>query len=495
MFRPLTFSRFLVFFIFSLSFYFDANAQNGLGDPVINFTFGSGGAVHGPAVPGLSDYTFTNDDYPTEGSYTVMNNTAGAGNIWWATGDHSGNPNGYMLVMNTRTNGFETLFKDRVNGLCNGTSYEFGAYFLNLTRGTDSSPPDVIMRVEALDGTPVQPDVHVGIIAQNPTGPVWEHKVISFTAPPGVDQVNVFLINVSQGSATGNDIAIDDISIYAKGPLITSTITGPGNNSFRTTCADAPQTYTLNVTATEPGYVLQWQEKINDGSWSDIPGETNNTYTFTTSPTSNIYRYRAATSTPENIKSFSCSSVSNEVTILVKPLVTADVQQIQLLYFRGLPPIALQGSTNSINFVWSVAPGGAGINSLSDRTAINPSAAPNFTTTYILRASADANSCGPPVTAMVTVTVADYINVPNVFTPNNDGVNDHWVIGSLNTYPKAVTQIYNRNGQLLFRSVGGSATPWDGTYKGKNVPTGTYYYIIELNFVNLKYSGSLTVIR
>lgn len=490
-----TYSRFLFVFIICLFSYFGASAQAGLGDPVINFTFGSGAPVHGPAFPGLSDYTFTNNDFPAEGSYTVVNSTAGAGNVWWTTGDHSGKPNGYMLVTNTRTNGFEVLFKNRVNGLCSGTSYEFGAYFLNLTRGTDSSPPDIIMRVEALDGTPIQPDVHVGTVAQSPTGPVWEHKVIAFTVPPGIDQVNVFLVNASQGSPTGNDVAIDDIAIYAKGPLITSTITGAGDNSFRTTCADSPETYTLSVTDTEPGNVLQWQQKINDGTWSDIPGETGSTYTFTTSATPNIYRYRAATSTPDKISLFSCSAVSNEVTILVKPLVTAATAENELLYFRGLPPVPLQGSSNSANFVWTAAPGGSGTGSLSSTSAINPVAAPAVNTTYILRASADANTCGPPATATVTVIVADNIKLPNAFTPNNDGINDRWVIGSLSTYPNAVTQIYNRYGQLIFRSVGGNSTPWDGTYKGKNVPAGTYYYIIELNFANLKYTGWLSVIR
>jgi gliding motility-associated-like protein len=164
------------------------------------------------------------------------------------------------------------------------------------------------------------------------------------------------------------------------------------------------------------------------------------------------------------------------------------------LYLRGLAPIQLLGATNSSEFNWEVEPG-ADISTLSSTTVLNPQAAPNVTTTYILRARPDDNTCGLPQESRVTVLVADDIQLPNTFTPNADGINDRWVIGGLNTYPDAVTQVYNRNGQLIFRSVGGGASPWDGTYKGKNVPAGNYYYIIDLNIANLKLSGSITVIR
>jgi gliding motility-associated-like protein len=93
------------------------------------------------------------------------------------------------------------------------------------------------------------------------------------------------------------------------------------------------------------------------------------------------------------------------------------------------------------------------------------------------------------------VIVADEPNVANTFTPNGDGINDNWVIGGIATYEKPTVQVYNRYGQLLFRSAGGSASPWDGTYKGKYVPAGSYYYIIDLGINGFKLSGSVMVIR
>lgn len=84
-------------------------------------------------------------------------------------------------------------------------------------------------------------------------------------------------------------------------------------------------------------------------------------------------------------------------------------------------------------------------------------------------------------------------NIVNSFTPNNDGINDYWVIKGLDTYPDATVKVFNRNGQSVFQSQGYSK-PFDGNYNGKPLPTGVYYYIIGLKKGNVL-SGSLTIIR
>jgi gliding motility-associated-like protein len=84
--------------------------------------------------------------------------------------------------------------------------------------------------------------------------------------------------------------------------------------------------------------------------------------------------------------------------------------------------------------------------------------------------------------------------IPNVFTPNGDGFNDKWIIKYLETYPGCVVEIYNRYGQIVFRSVGYN-TPWDGTYKGNQVPAGTYYYIIDPKNGRKQVAGFVDIIR
>ena len=86
------------------------------------------------------------------------------------------------------------------------------------------------------------------------------------------------------------------------------------------------------------------------------------------------------------------------------------------------------------------------------------------------------------------------IVVPNAFTPNGDGINDFWNIKSLTDFPQCLVSVYSRNGNLVFQSRG-YAKPWDGTYNGSPVPTGTYYYIINPQTGVQKLSGYVTVLR
>jgi gliding motility-associated-like protein len=91
------------------------------------------------------------------------------------------------------------------------------------------------------------------------------------------------------------------------------------------------------------------------------------------------------------------------------------------------------------------------------------------------------------------LTVLKTPEIPNIFTPNGDGINDNWVIQYLNTYPDCKIQVYNRYGQPVFSSKGYS-TPWNGTYQGSKLPTGTYYYVIEPGNGRKPLKGNVTII-
>lgn len=84
-------------------------------------------------------------------------------------------------------------------------------------------------------------------------------------------------------------------------------------------------------------------------------------------------------------------------------------------------------------------------------------------------------------------------DIPNIFSPNGDGINDNWQINYLNSYPTGKVEVYNRYGQIVFRSIGYNK-PWDGTVNGKFLPAGTYYYLIEPGNGRSPYKGSVTII-
>ena len=85
-------------------------------------------------------------------------------------------------------------------------------------------------------------------------------------------------------------------------------------------------------------------------------------------------------------------------------------------------------------------------------------------------------------------------DIPNTFTPNGDGRNDTWVIKGLEYYPRATVNIFNRWGQKLYYSVG-YPIPWNGTYHGKALPSGTYYYIIDPKTGQPVIAGWVAIVR
>ena len=145
-------------------------------------------------------------------------------------------------------------------------------------------------------------------------------------------------------------------------------------------------------------------------------------------------------------------------------------------------------SPTGLSYTWT-----PNFGTLDNVNSANPIATNTTTTQYTVTVT-DANGCTNFDT--VTVSIYPHINISSGFTPNSDGKNDVWLIDYLNEFPGNVVEIYNRWGELLFYSQG-YAIPFDGKYKGKDLPVGTYYYIINLHsdLFPTPYTGPLTIFR
>lgn len=131
---------------------------------------------------------------------------------------------------------------------------------------------------------------------------------------------------------------------------------------------------------------------------------------------------------------------------------------------------------------------------LTGRTTLQPVAAPPADQLYYITATGKAGCSSKD---SVWVKVYNDIKVPNVFTPNGDGINDFWDIKGLLAYSRATLDVYNRYGQLVYRKTGGYTTPWNGTgTRGELLPSGTYYYVLQPGANGYgKITGSVTIIR
>jgi gliding motility-associated-like protein len=95
----------------------------------------------------------------------------------------------------------------------------------------------------------------------------------------------------------------------------------------------------------------------------------------------------------------------------------------------------------------------------------------------------------------VTVFLSNVFNIPNTFSPNNDGSNDVWIIPGIENYPDNRMVIMNRFGDVLYESASyGTVNAWAGTRNGKVLPDGVYYYLLELGNGVVK-KGTISIVR
>ncbi|MCY7353452.1 MAG: gliding motility-associated C-terminal domain-containing protein [Cytophagaceae bacterium] len=89
------------------------------------------------------------------------------------------------------------------------------------------------------------------------------------------------------------------------------------------------------------------------------------------------------------------------------------------------------------------------------------------------------NAAGCRTEASIKIRVAARIWVPDVFTPNGDGINEVWELKGIDAYPNAEVTIYNRWGQVVFRDNAGYTRPFNGTLAGQELPPGAYAYTLR----------------
>ena len=105
----------------------------------------------------------------------------------------------------------------------------------------------------------------------------------------------------------------------------------------------------------------------------------------------------------------------------------------------------------------------------------------------------DAEGC--TVTATYEVEYFD-IEIPNYFTPNGDGENEVWKPKYLDNNVNARIYIFDRYGRRLVVLESGQG--WDGTYEKRPMPSGDYWYIIEINdqlYDKREFYGNFTLFR
>ena len=223
------------------------------------------------------------------------------------------------------------------------------------------------------------------------------------------------------------------------------------------------------------GITVQWNWDLGDGS---IRNTQNVTYTY---PLQQTY-----TVTLHSMNSHGCYSDTLSRSITVYPYPTVNAGPDRVVLAGGQITLLSRSTGNDLQYLWTPA------TYLSSQTIPDPRCiAPLIDMTYTLTV---VSAGGCTASDDVFVKVLKMPRIPNTFTPNNDGINDLWVIQYLEDYSNNHLQVFTRAGQLVFESRG-YYKAWNGTYKGKPLPHDTYYYILEPGSGREPVTGYVTIIK
>jgi gliding motility-associated-like protein len=131
--------------------------------------------------------------------------------------------------------------------------------------------------------------------------------------------------------------------------------------------------------------------------------------------------------------------------------------------------------------------------SLDDSTKAEPLAKPEVTTIYTVKGTT-ADGCSAEALLMITVATKGIgINPAPLFSPNNDGTNDNWVIQGVLTYPDCTLNIFDSKGRRVYEKKG-YQNDWNAQINGNPLPDGVYYFVFGCTSEK-PLTGTVTVVR
>jgi gliding motility-associated-like protein len=184
-------------------------------------------------------------------------------------------------------------------------------------------------------------------------------------------------------------------------------------------------------------------------------------------------------------------TAADAITVSIGIIPTANFGYTLSLACEGMQAQFLDSSINATGWSWNFGDGTSG-SSLQ-----NPSYTFPYGTNYNVILTALNPPCSNTAQAIIVVNdLSSYVDIQtsNVFTPNSDGINDCFRLNVNGRFAGcADLTIYDRWGVPVFHTEYSGAC-WDGrTSAGLIVPEGTYFYMFDLNGIQLK--GFITVLK
>ncbi len=361
---------------------------------------------------------------------------------------------------------------------------------------TPSSP------TSSVTGLGVGANVFMWTISNPPCTASSTTVTITNTGGPSINttsQTNVFCNGGSAASATvaGSGGAGSYTYSWTGGAGTSANATGLSAGAYTVTVTDgAGCSSTTIVTITQPAAITGVVNTtaascgLSDGAAAVVAGGGSGTLTYLWSPggaiTSTILGVPAGAYSVTITDSLGCVySASGSVGSVGGPSVNAGAD---VTIVSGSSTILSGTASAGAAYSWSPP------TALSCDTCASPVASPTQTTIYILTVTLNGCSSSDTVTVFVEEDCGELF-VPNVFSPNGDGVND-----SLKIYGGCIVGlefvVFDRWGEKVFETTE-PTTAWDGTLNGKKLDTAVfvYYLTATVKGVGVKKQGNITLVK
>jgi len=171
------------------------------------------------------------------------------------------------------------------------------------------------------------------------------------------------------------------------------------------------------------------------------------------------------------------NSVTKTITIIPKPSLSITYNKDTAFYPGGSIILTANGIFDSI--LWSTG---------ETKTDIVVRQAGIYSVRVIA-----TNGCDATASIRIYILEKMPFSAMNVITPNDDGYNDVWKVSNIDQYRPCKVRIFNRWGDELYSS-GDYQNNWAGTYKGKKLPEGTYYYYLVTKD-GVVYKGAINILK
>ena len=358
----------------------------------------------------------------------------------------------------------------------------------NIASATTNSSGTYTLIVTNSNGCADTTTLFISVLANNPVmvtsnGPLCTGQTLNLTASNGSSYSwtgpNGFTSTLQ--NPTINNVVVNNAGSYS---VVVTNNNGCINSASLTLSINpnTPVTASSNSPICEGDNLTMNASAGSAYSWTGPNGFTssiqNPTITNITTASSGLYSVTVTNA---------CGTGSSNTQVQVGQKPNAAIAVTQTVICEGDTVYLTANGGNS--YYWY---GPNGFNSiLSNPTVTNFSSA-NAGAYYLVATNTD--NCSDTTVVNLALNESTCFFIPSVFTPNNDGTNDTWVIEGMWQFPNCVVKVYNRWGQPLFESKG-YASPWDGTFEGNECPIADYYYIIDIKNGSKVFTGTVTIKR